>query len=446
MTFPTRAFSAHAGAGPRQTYLDLSDVVSHAIWDRSCGGIPRVQLEVAAALARSDPKAVLFSLYDGVWRDLRPLVEAAEGDSDRVFADVKQFLPFPGATPSLRRPLETARLAKARLSSLRDRLFSRKLRFNPGDTLYVGGAFWTSRTTIKLCEAAAAEGAKLIVFVHDLMPIAKPQFTGHDFAAEYRQILRLPAHFIVSTRFNLDALATARKEMGFAEPLLISIIPYADEFPRATRNEREFAPPREVGRLVGLPFVLCVGTVEIRKNHAMLLSVWEELETELGDRLPRLVVAGRRGWKAHGALRRLDEFARSDGRVIFAEAPSDDALRWLYSACLFTVFPSLFEGWGLPVGESLWFGKPCAASDASSIPVAGRDLCVYFSPDDREQMKAAIRRLLDPDVRQTYETRIRSARLRTWAEVGHDIEGIITRQSSARAAPGDLAVSTLGTR
>jgi glycosyltransferase involved in cell wall biosynthesis len=177
--------------------------------------------------------------------------------------------------------------------------------------------------------------------------------------------------------------------------------------------------------------VLCVGTVEVRKNHAALLSVWEELETELGERLPTLVVAGRRGWKAEAALRRLDDMP-TDGRIVFVEAPSDAALRWLYATCLFTIFPSFFEGWGLPVGESLWFGKPCATSNTSSIPHVGRDLCVYFSPHDPDEIKQAIRRLLDPEIRRSYETSISAARLRTWAEVARDIERVITRPRAKR--------------
>jgi glycosyltransferase involved in cell wall biosynthesis len=159
----------------------------------------------------------------------------------------------------------------------------------------------------------------------------------------------------------------------------------------------------------------------------MLLSVWEELETELGDGLPTLVVAGARGWKAEVTLRKLDDLAGSNSRIIYEEAPSEDVLRWLYSACLFTVFPSVFEGWGLPVGESLWFGKACAASNSSSIPVVGRDLCLYFSSDDPQQMKAAIRSLLDPAVRRSYEDKIKGAQLRTWAEVAHDIKEIIAQ-------------------
>jgi glycosyltransferase involved in cell wall biosynthesis len=441
MSLGRRPFGADAGkrgARPR-IYIDLSDVVGHAIWHATGAGIQRVQIEVATALVRADPNAVPFSLYGDTWRDLRALIEEVKGDKAHLYARLREFLPFPGARPSLLRPRATAKLAKARLGALFDRLMCRPPRLTGGDTLFVPGQFWMSQTIINFCRRAAAGGANLIVLFHDLIPLTNPRFAGHDFTEQYRQVLRLPAHFIVTTPFNAGELESVRKAMGADRPAAVSVVPLAEEFPGAPRNERALAPPKELQRLADTPFVLCVGTIEVRKNHMLLLSVWEELEAELGARLPKLVVAGRRGWKAEAALRKLDD-ARPQSRIVFAEAPSEEALRWLYSACLFTVFPSFFEGWGLPVGESLWFGKACAASDTSSIPSVGRDICVYFSPHDPDGMKAALRRLLDPEVRRSFEEKIRAARLRTWAEVASDIERIIAWPAPKSEATGARAL------
>jgi glycosyltransferase involved in cell wall biosynthesis len=415
-----------------RTYVDLTDLVFHAIWNPTCGGIARVQLEVAAALVRSDASAELFSVYDGIWRDLRSLVLRSGGSADQLFAELKQFRPYAGVYPSFAHPVRTAKLLKARLIGLYQRFCSRAPRLTAADTLYIGGEVWTSPATVKLCNSAAGKGANLIVFLHDLIPILDPQFTGHDFTKEFLEILSLPAHFIVASPFTLKELERARMERSLPKPASVSVVPLADEFPGARRNESAVSPPKEAARLCGRSFVLCVGTVAVRKNHMMLLSVWEELQAELGDALPMLVLAGRRGWKAEDVLRRLDDLQNAD-RIFFAEAPTDAFLRWLYSACLFTVFPSVLEGWGLPVGESLWFGKACAASNSSSILAAGRDLCLYFSPSEPRQMKAAIRSLLDPTIRRSYENKIQSTRLRTWTEVAEDIKDIITRKRPVSA-------------
>ena len=444
MSFASRLFGTHAakrGAPPR-IYIDLSDIIGHALWHQTGAGIQRVQLEVAAALVRSDPNAVPFSLYGNIWRDLRAPVEETEGSTERLYPRLRQYFPYPGGRPSFMRPLYTARLAKARLGAILERLVSRAPRLSAADTLFIGGQFWMSETIIALCRRAVACGSKLIIVFHDVIPLTNPQFfTGHDFAGEYREVLRLPAHFIVTTAFTASQLDAVRKDMGVG-PAAVSIVPLAEEFPGAKRNEAALRPPQELEDLASSPFVLCVGTVEVRKNHMLLLSVWEELEAEFGERLPRLVVAGRRGWKAEAALRKLDDLP-SSGRIVFAEAPSDAALRWLYGSCLFTVFPSFFEGWGLPVGESLWFGKPCAASNTSSMQSVGREFCVYFSPYDADEMKAAVRRLLDPEVRRSYQRKIEAAQLRTWAEVASDIERVITKSAPIE---GKAAVPELKTR
>jgi glycosyltransferase involved in cell wall biosynthesis len=220
---------------------------------------------------------------------------------------------------------------------------------------------------------------------------------------------------------------------GAQMPRSVAVVPLAHELPGVDRNQRPNGPSERLKSMIGARrFVLYVSTVEIRKNHLRLIEVWNKLSMELGDALPLLVIAGKKGWEAQQAIGLLDaannrhkETLREP--VIFVEGPNDKELQWLYGSCDFTVFPSLAEGWGLPVGESLWFGKACAASNSSSIPEVGGDLCVYFDPLDAESMKAAIRRLVDPHVRESLEDKIRSADLRTWLDVDSDLIGTILR-------------------
>jgi glycosyltransferase involved in cell wall biosynthesis len=93
--------------------------------------------------------------------------------------------------------------------------------------------------------------------------------------------------------------------------------------------------------------------------------------------------------------------------VVLADA-SDDELAALYRGCLFTVYPSFFEGWGLPIIESLAFGKPCLASDRTSLPEAGGNLACYADPDDLNAWYTVIRKLLEhPGELALWEERIR---------------------------------------
>ncbi|WP_198017211.1 glycosyltransferase [Methylocapsa acidiphila] len=402
-------------------YLDLSDVLCHAIWHDSWAGIPRVQLEIAASLGRTRQSLRVIALRNRKWRDLRPLLEAADGDVDTMFRLMRAvFVDFHWSP---------AGVVAYVVSRLKYRSLLRRAEPpEPGarDTVFIGGAFWIDRDIIEFCRRAADRGANLIVLLHDLIPLVTPYFTGHDFRDEYLAMLRLPAHFIVTTPRNRRDLESVWQGRGDAGPVArISIVHLADEFPGAQRNECLCEASSRLARLRGEDFALCVGTVEIRKNHLALLLAWEELAVEFGESLPKLVVAGRRGWKADAALARLDELDAAGDLVQFVEAPSDDELRWLYASCRFTVFPSYFEGWGLPVGESFWFGKACAASNAGSIPFVGRDLCQYFSPYDAEEMKAAVRALLNAETRRSFQAKIRATPLRKWEDVARDLNAKI---------------------
>jgi glycosyltransferase involved in cell wall biosynthesis len=397
-----------------QIYFDFTDLIINLMRQRHCNGIQRVQIQLATQLLNLRPEVKIFTRHAGGWHDLTALLKKNRLQVDEIVKLLTDYF-----------ETSTARY----LMRLRGHLIEQFVPLRPrrGDTLLVSGAFWERDSIIEFYENAAARGVTVICLYHDFLPLMHPQFTGHDFADAFRRLLRLPAHVVVSTPFNR---AEAETSLGVLEPgagpRTISVVPFAHEFPGALRNERGGSGSQKVVSQIGHEnFVLFVSTVEVRKNHLMLFSVWDELAQEIGSEFPQLVIAGKRGWKADSALARLDEPRAPMNRITFIESPSDLDLRWLYSKCSFTIFPSFFEGWGIPVGESLWFGKACAASNTSSVPAVGGNLCVYFSPYDREQMKAAVRKLMNPAIRASCEAKIRAAPLRTWDEVSSDFSDLL---------------------
>ncbi len=128
-------------------------------------------------------------------------------------------------------------------------------------------------------------------------------------------------------------------------------------------------------------YALFVSTVEARKNHSLAFRAWRRLLEELPrDEVPTLVFAGRIGWMVADLMQQIENAEHLGGKLVIVQNPDDATLAALYKGARFTLFPSLYEGWGLPVSESLSFGKVCLASNAASVPEAGGDYCLYHDP------------------------------------------------------------------
>lgn len=143
----------------------------------------------------------------------------------------------------------------------------------------------------------------------------------------------------------------------------------------------------------GLPqrYLLFVGTIEPRKNLARLLAAFEAAYADsLTD---GLVIVGRKGWLYGDFFARLEESVVRSAVFLPGYVPNED-LPAVYAGAQALVFPSLYEGFGLPVLEAMACGTPVVASDGSSIPEVGGDAALYVDPQDTEALRETVRRLL----------------------------------------------------
>lgn len=143
-------------------------------------------------------------------------------------------------------------------------------------------------------------------------------------------------------------------------------------------------------------YVLAVGTLEPRKNLATLLSAWQLLPPALSRRFP-LVVAGQTGWRHTGTDRQMAAMAQS-GQLRLLGHVDDADLPALYAASSLFVYPSLYEGFGLPPLEAMASGVPVIASNRASVPEVVGDAGVLLDPLDADLLAASLGRLLqDPE-------------------------------------------------
>ena len=156
------------------------------------------------------------------------------------------------------------------------------------------------------------------------------------------------------------------------------------------------APPAAVKNLGAGEFWLSVGTIEPRKNQRLLVQAYARYIEAGGNPMP-LVLAGGKGWLMEDFQEYLVNLGISD-RVILTGYVSDNELIWLYRNCYASLYPSLFEGFGLPVLEGMQFGAPTLSSNATSMPEVAGDAAILLAPDSPEAWtKAMLDLASDPD-------------------------------------------------
>jgi glycosyltransferase involved in cell wall biosynthesis len=160
----------------------------------------------------------------------------------------------------------------------------------------------------------------------------------------------------------------------------------------------EFEETEGVRRRVGTgdEFLLAVGTVEPRKNLPTLVSAFEEVVRARPSSPLRLVVAGGRGWMSEATF---DAFEKSParGRIVLAGYLGDSDLRALYSSCLAFVYPSVYEGFGLPPLEAMRCGAPVVAGNIPAVAEVTGGAARLFNPRDTSELARALLELLDEE-------------------------------------------------
>lgn len=260
-----------------------------------------------------------------------------------------------------------------------------------GDVIAVLGSPWFHAGYARFIGGLARpRGMRTALLVYDLIPLVRPEWCDQAlveafvawftaFAAEADTL------FSISDATARDVLRwSARSGIAVRQPIMT--LPVGTGF-----AERPGPGALQEGLEPG-GYVLFVSTIEARKNHLLAFRVWRRMvDTLPPEEVPVLVFAGHVGWLVADLMQQLENCRFLDGRIVLVQDPGDAELAALYRGCRFTLFPSLYEGWGLPVTESLSFGKVCLASDRTSIPEAGGAFCLYYDPEDVDAAYEAIR-------------------------------------------------------
>lgn len=234
-----------------------------------------------------------------------------------------------------------------------------------------------------------------VLTIHDLSLFLHP--TTHEERLVRRGRRRLPIMARSATHIITPSESVRREvcEHLSVKPSKVTAIPEAARsiFQRQAREETV-----ETLKRLGVEdsFVLAVGTIEPRKNLHTLLRAFEQMVKQTSRR-PQLVIAGKRGWLTSELFRDVENSIVKD-RLLFTDYVSDEELRALYSACTLFVYPSLYEGFGLPPLEAMACGAPVIASRIPSIvETVGVDTARLIAPTDTEEIARNMAELLDSE-------------------------------------------------
>jgi glycosyltransferase involved in cell wall biosynthesis len=235
----------------------------------------------------------------------------------------------------------------------------------------------------------ARKRSKICVYIHDAIPSEYPEYARPGGAATHSKRLRnavaLADGIIVNSQCTADSLEHFFAEAGRRPRLLVAPLGIEPRFA---------APPAPAA--ADTPYFLCVGTIEPRKNHLLLLQLWRTLAARASGEAPRLILAGRRGWENENVVDLLDRSTPLQGVVTEAGRVGDSELAALMAGARAVLMPSFAEGFGLPVAEALAAGVPVIASDIAVLRETGGEVPDYIDPLDGPGWLAAIANYADP--------------------------------------------------
>ncbi|HEX6893638.1 MAG TPA: glycosyltransferase family 1 protein, partial [Bryobacteraceae bacterium] len=243
----------------------------------------------------------------------------------------------------------------------------------------------------------------VVVSVHDVSFLEHPEyftrFRTMQLRCTVRRTVKMAARVLTVTEFSKRSIQAA---YGVPEEK-ITVLPngVSGDFRPIAREVAQRVVRPSVG--IEAPFVLTVGDLQPRKNHLGLIRAFEQMIAAHPQLPHHLVIVGKDTWHS-ASIRSAAQRSSVASRIHFTGFVADQELRHLYSACDLFVYPSFYEGFGLPILEAMASGRAVACSNTSGMPEVADSAALLFDPHSESDMVLAMRDLLlNPDLRLRME-------------------------------------------
>ena len=357
----------------RQIILDLSRLLSR-VNHPTPTGVDRVEMAYARALLKAVPHRLHFAAVHpfGYYGRLPNL--AVERFIDRTedrWAHQRETSKW-----------EARRFAVDSLLAMRPR---GRVAVSQGErSVYLKASPNTLARPDIIRSIVARERTRLVCLVHDLIPIEFPEYARPNGAAQHK----------IRVKTIMDH---ADGNIANSHATLNSLRPWLDRSQRAPAaavahlGTHFHVPPPVEQSQSGRPYFVCIGTIEPRKNHLLLLNIWRRMaEGRDSADMPKLVLIGRRGWENEQVVDMLERCPALKGCVEEQGRLTDREMGLLLGGAWGLLMPSFAEGYGMPVAEALALGVPVLCSDLPALREAGGGVPEYLDPLDGPAWRHAI--------------------------------------------------------
>lgn len=276
------------------------------------------------------------------------------------------------------------------------------------------------------------KNVKIVQVAYDMLPLVTPQFSGHStksMEVYNRRIFPICEQILSISEYTKIDIQNWLKERKLPVPP-VNVFRLGDDFDLSTPQKPVDTKFKKSG-LKGGDFLLCVGTIEARKNHTLLYYAYKLAHTQ-GTELPKIVIVGRKGWLADNIYEIIKLDPEIKDKFVVLEGIADEELSWLYDNALLTVYPSFYEGWGLPIAESIAHGTPCICSNTSSMPEIAGELITYFSPYSADECLNTIVSTLGDKELASARKKIKKYKPTSWDDTFRQVEGYIGDSLNAK--------------
>jgi len=418
--------------------FDVSDLIAHYKNNKFPTGIQRVQIEVIESyISTGSCDAGIFFFVDG----RNELIE--------ISSDLFILLARISRTGSFD---EWARIRKVMFEQC---AYGKPFDFSRNMVVInLGTSWWMYNYFLQIRNLKRKKNIKFISYVHDLIPVLAPEHCVAGVTIDYiTWLIGAYQHsdaFITNSQSTTDDLLFTLRFIGHkVSDDIVKAIPLNASLSGNSNSISANLTNVSLSKYGILPqfYVLFVSTIESRKNHELAFSAWELLGKRRGySYVPQLVCVGKDGWlneRAHAVINRNPSLKE---KITFITKVNDEELKALYIGSKFTIYPSHYEGWGLPITESLSFGRVPLYADNSSLTEAGAGFGVSFESNNVSDLVIKIERLIDDGdyIAQLENDIERNYRPVTWEAMASEIISFSNDVSSCEFFPRPGTQSILG--